>query len=241
MDIHVLNGDALAFKHSFEGNVVICRECLIDGPVKSDNIDNFWQARADFIYNQFGADRDEYRTRVKPEFEKLSQIGRDDNIYLWFEHDLFCQVNMWFIIHLLSSHAFVPNVFRVMPPVNDNWLGFGRKSSAELAEFFKSRVRLSSADQALAGQLWKAYQAGDTGKLLELGNTRSDAFPHLKEVCEAQAERVRDSHSGRPYQRLRDIINSGTTNFGEIFRQFSQTERIYGFGDDQVKTMLKRL
>ena len=132
MDVQVLNGDALAAKQRFEGLVVICRECFMDGPIEAETISQFWQQRAEFIYGQFGANRAEYFTRVKAEFEKLLELNPDDNIHLWFEHDLFCQVNMWFVIHWLSSHGIKNNLYRCMPPRTDNFRGFGDKTTDDL-------------------------------------------------------------------------------------------------------------
>jgi hypothetical protein len=40
---------------------------------------------------------------------------------------------------------------------------------------------------------------------------------------------------------LKQIINSGVTDFSEIFKEFRKTEGIYGFGDLQVKNMLTEL
>ena len=103
--VHILNGDALAatFRTSgIHGEVIVCRECFVDGPVSADNTDDFWTERAQFIQQDVDGDADEYFKNVKTEFDKISELNSDNDIFLWFEHDLFCQANMWFIISLLN-------------------------------------------------------------------------------------------------------------------------------------------
>jgi hypothetical protein len=46
---------------------------------------------------------------------------------------------------------------------------------------------------------------------------------------------------GRPHQKLKQILESGETDFNSIFTEFRKTEGVYGFGDSQVKSMLATL
>ena len=43
------------------------------------------------------------KNKLVSEFEKIQNIEEGVDINLWFEDDLFCQVNFWFVISLLSS------------------------------------------------------------------------------------------------------------------------------------------
>ena len=48
---HVLNGDALSaqFPEGIEGERIVARECLVDGPVGGKDLDAFFQTRAAFL------------------------------------------------------------------------------------------------------------------------------------------------------------------------------------------------
>ena len=39
------------------------------------------------------------------EFERIQNIPPNSAIYLWFEDDLFCQVNCWFALALLQDQV----------------------------------------------------------------------------------------------------------------------------------------
>jgi hypothetical protein len=91
---------------------------------------------------------------------------------------------------------------------------------------------LSHDDVYLAVQLWEAYQKGDSEKLLELAETETAKFPTLKEVCKALSE-----IDTRPKAVVSRLIGDGHTEFGDLFREFSKAEGVYGFGDSQVRNI----
>ena len=78
MKIHVLPGDALTenFKKTkIDGEIIVCRECLVEGDVKADSLEDFWQARAAFIEESYGETREKYYQNVAGEFEKLKNFA----------------------------------------------------------------------------------------------------------------------------------------------------------------------
>jgi hypothetical protein len=240
METHILNGDALAEKFPIAGDVIVCREALIDGPVQARG-EQFWKERATYLTDTYNADETTYFVDVKTEFEKLSQL-RTQGLNLWFEHDLFCQVNMWFVIHSVQLYKIQIPLFRVMPPPDmlNVWSGFGRMNTADLQNCFSSRMALTDDETKLGVSLWEAFREHDFESLRKLSSVQAPAYPYLKEVCEAHIERF-SSDEGRPQKSLRAIKNSGLADFHDIFKAFSKTEGIYGFGDLQVREMLASL
>jgi hypothetical protein len=240
MVFHILNGDALAetFAQSgIHGQIIICREALVDGPVSFVNDEAFWIGRANFIQGQFDADQGEYERSVKHEFSRISKLTPDDDIFLWFEHDLFCQANMWFIVSMLKRSG-LTHAYRISPlsKLNTKWQGFGNHGPDDLKICLSNRVEFSHGDLSLGDELWRAYSQNDNNRLMMLSGTVSPCFPRLDEVCKAEIDRKK---SGRPRRVLQEILSKGHSDFKEIFHQFSQREGIYGFGDLQVKQMLR--
>jgi len=238
--IHVLPGDALIgnFKHAgIEGEIAICRECLIEGEVKSANLDDFWTVRARFINSTYGGETKDYRQNVVDEFEKLENLAKDSEVNLWFEYDLFCQVNLWFCLSLLDESE--AEIYRIAPKVRnerDTWKGFGKLNAEALRQCFQERILFNKNDILLGKNLWRAFQNQDFAKLKSLGETKSECFPKLKEVCDAEIEK-----QFRPLNALQEIISEGATDFAGIFEQFSKKEPVYGYGDSQVKNIYNRL
>lgn len=242
MVFHILNGDALGGTFALSGihgEVIVCREALVDGPVSFVNDEAFWNGRANFLQNQFVTEEGEYERIVRQEFNRISSLTPDDDIFLWFEHDLFCQANMWFIVSLLKRKG-LTHAYRIspLPKLNTKWQGFGHHAPEDLKICLSNRVEFSPGDLSLGDELWRAYSQNDIPRLTTLSGTLSPCFPRLDEVCKAEIDRKKN---GRPRKVLQEILGKGHSDFNEIFSQFSQREGIYGFGDLQVKLMLREM
>lgn len=232
---HIVSGDGLAEslgKCGISGEIIVCRECLVEGPLDGDSLEDFLNTRAAFISGAYGESSAGYQEKVAAEFDKIKRIPADSEVNLWFGNDLFCQANMWFVMSLLDGKG---DVFRVFPV---SGIDFGSDDCDVLEESLKNKARLSTDDLDLGLKLWKAYISGDLEKLGDVSKTDSSAFPLLRESCRAHIERFGDDP--RPQRVLREIISGGKSDFNEIFQEFGRREAIYGFGDSQVKRLLSQ-
>ena len=115
MTLHVLPGDALAEQFSaagIPGEVIVFREALVTGPLDGAYPDEFWDVRSNFVALEYGEDPIDYSEKVAYEIDRLTDVASGEDVALWFEYDLFCQVNMWFCLARLRGHD---NVSRVAP------------------------------------------------------------------------------------------------------------------------------
>ncbi|MEO6284651.1 MAG: DUF1835 domain-containing protein [Dyadobacter sp.] len=246
---HILNGDALLDffpENILSGEIIVARECLVDGPVTGDTLDEFWQTRAAFIATEYDEEQAVYFDDVVTEFNKITSIPDGSEVNLWFEEDLFCQINLWFCISLLLGISDTLRVNVVKPLLKDgkpDWRGFGALDRNDLATAYQERSRLSTTEIKLLADLWKAYKTQNRVELEKLGNAEAPNFPFLNEVVQAHLDRYsEDNLSGRPEKVLKDIIAQKNTNdFKTIFQEFSAREGIYGFGDWQIESILKKL
>lgn len=244
MNYQVLNGDALAYafvETGIQGELIIVREALIDGSLTGDTLTDFWATRA--AYHQVSME--DYQQKVVQEFNKILMANEPAEWNLWFEYDLFCQVNMWFVLSLMHSLGISRRVYAVYttqltPEHEQFWNGFGRATAEELRQCFAQRIELSEADMERGHRLWLAYQAADLVALEQLAREPSPGFPYLHEVVQAHRERF-PLGKGRPEKVLEAITQQGITDFPAVFRAFWQRESIYGFGDSQVKKLYDNL
>lgn len=240
MKLHVLPGDATVatFKEAdIDGEIAVCRECLIEGDVSGDTTAEFWKNRAAFIASSYGETADGYLKNVASELEKLLSVSAGDTVFLWFEYELFCQVNYWFCLDLLKGTA--ADVFLVSPIIRgdaDKWKGYGHLTADDLRSCFAARIPLSADDINRGSDLWHAYRAGDADGLRQLAQIRSGSFPMLGETVEAAITK-----DERPRAVLREIIDEGIEGFERTFEEFSKRAGVYGFGDTQVRRILEDL
>ncbi|MTB51131.1 DUF1835 domain-containing protein [Lewinella sp. W8] len=240
---HVLNGDALKeqFPTDLAGEIIVARECLVDGPVQHRTLLDFFRTRAAFLAEAYGdLSWEAYQQGSAREFEKITQIPADSTVYLWFEDDLFCQVNCWFVVHLLHQFVTRPSVHLVRPPKHSPY-GFGRYDTEQLRELSTQGIPVT--DTARWSRLWEHYHRDELASLLRLAREMADTYPFLLPAAEAHRDRQPTDHGpGRPTEILRTIMEeTGTSEFGPVFREFHQRAPIYGFGDLQVKRLFDEL
>jgi hypothetical protein len=246
MIYHILNGDALAYSFpdaKLGGDIIIVREALIAGDVSGNDLQDFWHARARYL----GLPEAAYHEKVVREFEKILHAPEPTEFNLWFEYDLFCQVNMWFVLSLLTRLPGKKTVYAVYTSYLDKndkqfWNGFGPANSRQLHVCFGDRILFSEADLELGQALWTAYQENNFEELIRLGKNQSFAFPYLQEVVKAHIDRFpKDGTKGRPEKVIEDIIQNVSTDFSNVFKEFWNRESIYGFGDTQLKSLYDKV
>lgn len=239
MIYHVLPGDAYidTFRKSgIGGEIVVCRECLVEGDLGGETLEDLWSTRENYLSSAYPDNENNYRHNVATELEKITRVGDGDEINLWFENELFCSANMWFCLDLLKdTRAAVYRVKAVDPDSEDPWEGFGNLGPDEFRDRFVSRERFSKAEMELGSDLWQAFRLRDNEQLQALGKAESRCFPELDEVCRAAREL-----ETMPADILNEIKGEGHDEFAEIFLEFKKRGGVYGFGDSQVRRILQQ-
>ncbi len=239
--VHILNGEALKdrFPTDISGDIIVARECLVDGSVKGDNLKELFSCRARFISNHYdGYTELDYYKKTVPEFDRILSIKDGRDINLWFEDDLFCQVNFWFVINLLRKSK---NLIFLVRPKNFNRYGFGGLTKSALKSIYIERQYLNQIDKL--SKLWVYYQKAELNKLVKTARDVETSFPFILKAVDAHLERIpKGGKFGRPTEALIQIMDDlETTEFGPVFSEFSIKEAIYGFGDLQVKRLLDKI
>ncbi|MBB4806919.1 hypothetical protein HNP38_002215 [Chryseobacterium defluvii] len=240
---HILNGDCLAEQlkeTSVGGEVIICREALVSGKVKADSLEDFWELRAEFISGEYGIEKETYYEKTVSEFQKIINIPEFSEVNLWFEDDLFCQINLWFCVFLLSKIKNI-RMYLVFPLVSENedhWRGFSLSDSKGLEESMQSRIEFREKDIQLGVNLWNTYQNDDRQQLIRLSENESDCFALLKPVIEAYCNTSPENITlTNPEVYIKNLVDNGIRDFSSVFKTFQQNLGIYGYGDLQVKKM----
>ena len=244
MEYHILNGDALkdCFPKDIKGGILVARECLVDGDVQSKDLEELFNIRAAFIKSLIGDGftAGDYYSETVTEFQNIMDIPDRSIINLWFEDDLFCQVNFWFVIYLVyhfTNHCTV-NLVR---PAKLNQYGFGAYNETGLMELYENRIPLTGLDRL--SLLWEFYKDNKTDELSAIAEELKPVYPFIADAVKAhQARLPSDDSPGRPTEILQEIISElGTREFGPIFKAFNKRAYIYGFGDLQVKRMFDEI
>ncbi|NLR62103.1 hypothetical protein HGH93_28690 [Chitinophaga polysaccharea] len=239
--LNVLNGDAILnlFRQSkVPGEVVVCREMMCEGKVKyTKDLTVFFESRAKHLEYQYGIDKQTYYTNVVQELEKLDSSGSaTDEIILWFEYDLFCQVNMIFLLHYINVK--LPQA----PPISIVDLPH-HPSPEILAQVFEQRVRLNADDLALAADVWDAWCQHSPQELEHISKRPPGNLRHLPAAIIAHLKRFPDSITGlsviESYFLLRLAL--GSYRWYDLYTLFWSELEIFGFTNFQLDILVNRM
>ena len=235
--VHILNGDSLfeQFPVALAGERIVCRECLVDGSMFPEPLEALFKCRSNYLAAQYPQENTiDYNTYAKAEFDKMLNLPTDSEITLWFEDDVFCQINFWFSMFLLTDFEKSHTIYLARPPRHTPY-GFGGLSKQELLQAFKTRTQITSP-KAIA-DLWRAYSKRELDSLLKKTLALGTAYDFIHKAAIAYAQSIpKGDDPGRPTKTIIAIKNELNTNeFGLVFREFCQREAIYGYGDLQVK------
>jgi hypothetical protein len=244
--VHILNGDVLKDQMAetdIGGSVIVVREVMMDGPLDGDFPEEFYQNRGVYLAGDLeDFEVKDYFEWTVTELEKIKSISDSAVICLWFEDDLFCQANMWFVLQLLFSQGLVNQLYWVRPLAASRY-SFGYLRPEDLNRCYAERVRISAEEAAVFDQLWRAYVVGDVPKMREVGDELRLKFPSVQEAIRLHVDRLPNGEDpGRPVSVLRAVVEEvGRADFGKVFRLFQERLPEYGYGDLQVRRMLKEL
>lgn len=239
--VHVLNGDAtltLFQQSGVPGEVVICREMMCEGKVKyTKDLPEFFESRAKHLEFHYGIDKQTYYTNVVQELEKLDLSGSaTDEIVLWFEYDLFCQINMLFILHYLSSQL------TNLPPISLVDLHH-HPDASDLPKIFEQRVRLQPDDLQWAADAWDAWCLSTPQVLETISKLSAGNLKHLPAAITAHLKRFPDINTGlstiESYFLLRLVL--GSYRWYDLYMLFWDELEIYGFTNFQLDILVHRM
>jgi len=166
---------------------------------------------------------------------------------LWLEFDLYCQINLIFLLDFLNKHNLgTTKISLICPDKHPNYSdfrGIGQLTPAELSELILEKVELEKMDLEVAPLAWKTYADGEKQEIKKLLNHSFEKLEKLKPALQAHLHRFPDEETelNSIENLLINITNSGITSRSEIYNEFWKTTAIYGMVDAQIDTCLKEL
>lgn len=249
--LHILNGDGTAggFQQSgLMGDIAIWREILCEGPVGDLNAASFFENRATFLDNpQFEYS---YEELMLPEFAKIKNYQQYDEVTLWFEHDLFCQINLigllsWFAAQDMSTTTL--SLVCIHQHENHTpFYGLGQLYPNEFPPLFEKRSLVSADILQLAKRVWEAYCDESPLQLQQFIKEEGfEGLPYLKQALEHHLSRFPHAETGinTLEKRVLDLLHEQQElSYKQLMRQLlSEQNQYWGFGDLQYKDVLHHL
>jgi hypothetical protein len=160
-----------------------------------------------------------------------------DELVLWYEHDLFDQLNLvqalpW-IRERLPSDAVVSLVCIGSFPGRPAFKGLGELSPSELAPLFGDRERVRHAQYALAVRTWDAFRADTPEALDQLRRGDTSDLPFLGPALTRLLEEYPWTSDGlsRTERRLMSLASHGPIELEAAFPRMTDDGDAYHVTD----------
>jgi hypothetical protein len=216
----VTNGDSGAERiraAKIAADILVWSDMLHEGPVpETPNTAALTAIRAQFLSTIAGNDR-------KPAAELFQRdrviagAGMYKEVVLWFEHDLFDQLQLLQVLDFLGQRNFKDTKVSII--ISDQYVG--RLEPDEAIALFASRKPVEEEHYDLASLAWAAFRAPNPQALVPLlDEAKTKALPFLSKALRRLLEEFPHENglSRSQYQILRTLKEQGSQPARALYR-----------------------
>ena len=249
--LHITNGDSFTQRLDslkLKGDVITWREMLCEGQTLTNvGSESFWKARFEFLNKNYKVSKSSFIEKTLKEYRSLCNHKQQDQIVLWFEYDLFCQVNMLAVISWLKSHrkyAEISLVCSGKEDDTDNLYALNDLNDEQLLKLFENKVVLSQDDIEYADYVWQLYCSDNPMRLENLTDFENYKFDYLSDAINAHLHRfpsIKNGLNAMENNILQLSADQRLNSKKELLGTILRNQSILGFGDSQYDRAISRL
>jgi len=244
--LHLTNGESAAGSlrgSGVPGQVIAWQDVLHEGPVPAGlTLENMSEVRARFLAQW---DPRSFPAASACFEERDAALRPARHVVLWFEHDLYDQLQLLQILAALSD---VPGIaadlicIDAFPGVVP-FYGLGQLTPAQLASLWPDRQPVTAEQYALGARAWDAFTSPDPAAVPQLLATDLGALPFLGSALRRLLEEYPAAPTGlgRTERQLLQAIARGARSFAELFAANAAAEEASFMGDTVVAARLDAL
>ena len=248
--LHVANGHCtteLIERAGLPGKTSIWADGLHDGPVPDVDDDRLIRVRAEFIADGLDVSADEVAADLR---NWRAVVDADDSyseLVLWFEHDLFDQLNLIQLLARIGRDRPVRKPVSLVSvdryPGHTNFMGLGQLQPSDIAALYEQRQRVTPGQYEVAALAWDAFRSGSDSRLRSLLQRDLTALPFLAAALRRHLDEQPEIAGGlsRSERRLIEQLQHGPIDIRRAFAAMHEGETAYYITDSSFWAMIERL
>lgn len=249
--LHIVNGDSVGDKLKqgvVQGDILVWREVYPAGPVFADMAEpDNRSARALYLEQSMGIPRSDYIRISETQERQLREFRQYQEIVLWFEHDLFDQTMLCYLLHWLSKQQLGGTKLSLLCigafPGIERFRGLGQLSVQQMETLSGTWQTIGQRELGLGRAVWEAYASPDPTKLMDLLQGDTSALPFVQEAFEAHLARLPSVGSGLGLVERTTLekVQSGIASPVKLFQHVGDELHMLGMGDLEYWHHLARM
>ena len=182
--LHVTNGESAGNtlrQTALGGAVLSWEDVLHEGPVPALPRQELLRTRAQFLADCGWGSHQALLSSLERRDRQLLGALRDGlHVVLWFEHDLYDQLQLLDVLALAETVEAAPELIVVdSMPGKHSFAGLGELTASELETLWPSRIRVARAALQAAASAWAAFQAPEPTALAKWATRETPHLPLL--------------------------------------------------------------
>lgn len=231
--LNITNGDSaveLMREGGIEGQILPWRDVLHDGPVPADlSLHQLSEVRAGFIASRGWGDLKQVRQSFAARDRLLSQAADFELVRLWFEHDLYDQLQLLQILDWWFTHDTGDTPLELV--CSDRYLG--EQTPAQIGAMLSLSKPVTAKELALANAAWTVFRYDTPDQFAELSRIDTSCLPFLHGTVVRLIEEYPDQENGlsKTEQRVLADLARGASTPRELFAANQRAEERVYMGD----------
>ena len=227
------------------GEIISWDDVLHAGPVLPDlNLQQLSEQRAQYIAGLGWAELDEVRQKFQQRDQTLQRFDQYQQVILWFEHDLYDQLQILQILDWFANQDLADN--QLMMICTDQYLG--PMQPEEMQALIGSEQAVTNEQLKFAQAAWAAFRQEQPQQWLAFlepsKQKQSDTIlPFLSAAIKRLLQEYPSSFNGlsRTAQQTLQLLSEKSMPAGKLFGSYIETEERRFLGDSSFWLMLREM
>jgi hypothetical protein len=236
--LHITNGDCVAstLREFISDPVVAIADVLHEGPAPAVDDERWYELRSQFLADD-PAQTCAIARQLRACDAALDRFGSYKEVILWFEHDLFDQLNLVRALSRIGQRepkeGFAQLICVDRFPGFDRFIGLGQLNARQLLSLLDHRRSVTRGEFDVAARAWNAFRSPNPRTLASLADASNGALPFLPAAITRLFAEYPSTHNGLSCsaQTLLETLRDGPVGGEAAFRLAQDRERDPFMGD----------
>lgn len=248
--LHITNGDGFTEvlkTLNISGDIITWREMLCEGKTTHEvGSESFWRQRYEYLNRAYKVTKDTFINRTLKEYRNLCNQKSQEDIVLWFNKDLFCQINMIAVLSWIKKNRANANIYLIGSAVEKDSVTAPLSSmdKTALEKLYREKLLLNKDDIEFGDYVWQLYCENSPIRIQSAIKQNNSQLQYLNNVIQTHLHRFPSLKNGLnelENKMLSKALHQDIKTKDQLVEAMLQDPGYYGYGDIQYFKMASKL